>query len=206
MINTFRTILFLVFVVNNFAYASKPKTCLEEHKLYQVNRAKNAILYVQLEIDKLPISSSEDVASIDNPLEKKRALLLKMLSVLNERVNGGVTEVAVAHSSASDPYLKSYYLKFKEKLVSKINQEKYPENYLLGTVQFDISIDPKGQVVNIKTRALGSEILKTVLVDTVDKMMPFDRYPAHIACYADKLRISGKLEVQTSDNLIKIKE
>lgn len=206
MINTFRKILFLVFIANNFAYADKPKTCLEEHKLYQVNRAKNAILYVQREIDKLPISSSEDVASLDNSQEKKRALLLKMLSVLNARVNGGVTEVAVADSNSSDPYLKLYYLKFKEKLIARINQEKYPENYLLGTVQFDISVDPKGQIVNVKIRALSSEILKKVLVDAVDQMTPFERYPKHVACYADMLRVSGKLEVQTSDNLIKIKE
>jgi hypothetical protein len=195
-----------VFVVNNFAYASKPKTCLEQHKLYKVNRAKNMILDVQREIDKLPISSIGDVVILDNPSEKKRALLLKIISGLNEIVNGGVTEVAVAYSNASDPYLKSYYLKFKENLVAKINQKKYSENYLLGAVHFDISIDPKGQVVNIKTRALDSEILKTVLMGAVDKMIPLEQYPNHVACYADVLRISGKLEVQTSDNIIKIKE
>ena len=206
MLSTLKKILLLVFVSNNFVYAATPKTCLEEHKIYQINRAKEAILSVQSKIDKLQISNSEDVGSLDNSLEKKRAVLLKMLSLLNERVNGGVTEVAVAYSNASDPYLKSYYLKFKEKLIAKIDQEKYPENYLLGTVHFDININPKGQVVNIKARVLGSEILKTVLVDAVDKMIPFERYPNHVACYADMLRISGKLEVQTSDNLIKIRE
>lgn len=206
MKNTFKKILFLLFVFNNLAYAAMPKTCLEEHKIYQVKRAKEGIVHVQRELDKLPISNKENTANIDTSLEQKRALLLSMINLLNAGINDGVTEDAIADSNARDPYLKSYYFKFREKLVAIINQEKYPENYLLGVVHFDISIDPKGKVINIKTRANSSEILKNVLVDAVNKMTPLVRYPTHVACYADKLRTIGKLEVLTSDNKIKLKE